>query len=107
MKDFQKRLRNKVYSMSRLSEETKQQILYILDREDLEQVAEELMDLVLIKEKKNSKAITLYVERGKKYYSFKCPYCGKSMRRQYIAATSVCDRLDKRFLVKPKKGRKK
>lgn len=53
MKDFQKRLRNKVYSMSRLSEETKQQILYILDREDLEQVAEELMDLVLIKEKKN------------------------------------------------------
>lgn len=55
----------------------------------------------------NSKAITLYVERGKKYYSFKCPYCGKSMRRQYIAATFVCDCLDKRFLVKPKKGRKK
>lgn len=67
MKDFQKRLRNKIYSTSGLLEETKQQILYVLDREDLEQVAEELIDLVLIKEKK--------------YYSFECSYCGKPIRR--------------------------
>lgn len=50
MKDFQKRLRAKVYSMSRLPEETRQQIFYVLDREDLEQIAEELIDLILTKE---------------------------------------------------------
>jgi len=55
MKDFQKRLRNKVYSMNRLSEDSKQKIFYILDSEDLEQVAEELIDLVLVKEKNNAR----------------------------------------------------
>lgn len=49
----------------------------------------------------------LYVERGKKYYSFKCPFCKMPMRRQYIGATFVCDSYKSCFKVRPKRGRKK
>lgn len=48
MKDHQKRLRAKVYSM-RFSEEMNHQILLILDEEDLEQIANGLIEL-LVKE---------------------------------------------------------
>lgn len=50
----------------------------------------------------------LYIERGKKYYSFKCPFCKAPMRRQYIGATFVCGSYkNSNFKVRPKKGKKK
>lgn len=52
--------------------------------------------------------LILHIKRGKKYFSFKCPYCKKQMRRQYIGATFVCDKTGgQMFEVKEIKTRKK
>ena len=58
MKDFQKQLRNKVYSM-RVPEKLHLQLLRILDREDPAEVAEELLELLaskLLASNKNDRA---------------------------------------------------
>jgi len=47
--------------------------------------------------------IVIHVERGKKYYSFKCPHCNKALRRQYLAEVFFCEVKDLYFKVKPKR----